>query len=75
VRPGRQAKIYLLKDGRAQAVDVQLGITDGSKSEVIGGPIDEKDWVIIGMSSSASSQSQGGVVNPFQPTRPRGRIR
>lgn len=74
-RPGRQAKIYLLKDGRAQAVDVQLGITDGSKSEVIGGPIDEKDWVIIGMSSSASSQSRGGVVNPFQPTRPRGRFR
>ena len=31
---GRQVKIYLLKDGKAQPVEVQVGITDGSKSEV-----------------------------------------
>jgi len=34
-RPVRQVKIYLLKDGKAQPVEVQVGITDGSKSEVI----------------------------------------
>jgi len=66
----RQAKIYVLKDNLAQAVDVQLGITDGSKSEVISGPINEKDLVIIGMSGGAAGQSQA-VINPFQTTRPR----
>jgi HlyD family secretion protein len=71
VRPVRDVKIYVLKGARAQPVDVQLGITDGSKSEVISGPIDENDLVIIGMSSSASAQGQAGVTNPFQPVRPR----
>jgi HlyD family secretion protein len=66
----REAKIYVLKDGRPQPVELQLGITDGSKTEVLSGPINEKDLVIIGFSSSATSQSQA-VVNPFQPTRPR----
>jgi HlyD family secretion protein len=67
----RQAKIYIVKDGQARAVELQLGITDGSKTEVISGPINEKDLVIIGMSGGASGQSQTGVANPFQPTRPR----
>jgi HlyD family secretion protein len=71
VRTARQGKIYVLKDNQIQAVEVQLGITDGSKTEVIQGPINEKDLVVIGMSSSASGQSQGGVSNPFQPSRPR----
>ncbi len=70
MRRRRQAKIYVLKDNQAQAVDVQLGITDGSKSEVISGPINEKDLVIIGMSGSATGRSQA-VINPFQTTRPR----
>ncbi|HEY7221943.1 MAG TPA: efflux RND transporter periplasmic adaptor subunit [Candidatus Binatia bacterium] len=71
VRTARQGKIYVLKDNQIQAVEVQLGITDGSKTEVIQGPINEKDLVVIGMSSSASGQGQGGVSNPFQPSRPR----
>ncbi len=71
VRRVREAKIYVLKGARAQAVDVQLGITDGSKSEVISGPINENDLVIIGMSGNASGQGQAGVANPFQPSRPR----
>jgi HlyD family secretion protein len=66
----RQVKIYVMKDGKAQPVEVQLGITDGSKTEVIAGTLKENDPVIIGMSSSAA-QSQSGVVNPFQPTGPR----
>jgi HlyD family secretion protein len=71
VRRVREAKIYVLNGTRAQAVDVQLGITDGSKSEVISGPLKENDLVIIGMSSTVSGQSQTGVTNPFQPSRPR----
>ena len=68
----RQVKVYVMKDAKAQPVDVQVGITDGSKTEVIAGSISENDPVIIGMSSSATAQGQSGVANPFQPQQPRG---
>jgi HlyD family secretion protein len=68
----RQVKIYVAKNGKAQALDVQVGITDGSKTEVIAGTLNDNDPVIIGMSSSASAQAQSGVANPFQPQPQRG---
>ena len=67
----REVKIYVAKGVKAQSVDVQIGITDGSRTEVISGALNENDPVIIGMSSSAGSQSQSGVANPFQPAQPR----
>jgi HlyD family secretion protein len=70
-RKVREAKVYVVKDAKAQAVDVQLGITDGSRTEVIAGALNENEPVIIGMSSSLGGQSQTGVVNPFQPAQPR----
>ena len=69
---GRRVTIYLLSAGKAAAVDVQLGITDGSKTEVRSGELKENDAVIIGVSSGAGSQNQPAVVNPFQPAQPRG---
>jgi len=69
-RPVRQVKIYLLKDGKAQPVEVQVGITDGSKSEVIDSALKENDPIIIGLSSGAN-QGQSATVNPFQPAQPR----
>ncbi len=71
----RLVKIYVLKDGKAQPLEVQLGITDGSKTEVISGKLAENDPVIIGMSSGASASTQGGVANPFQPAGPRFGVR
>jgi HlyD family secretion protein len=68
----RQVRIYVLRDGQAQPVEVQLGITDGSKTEVQKGELKEDDAVIIAIASGAGSGSQTGVVNPFQPARPRG---
>jgi len=66
----RQVKVHVLKDGQARPVDIQVGITDGSKTEVVAGPLAANDAVIIGMSSSATGQGQTGVANPFQPARP-----
>ena len=63
--------LYVLSGGAAKPVEVQLGITDGSKTEVRGGELKENDLVIIGMTST-EAQGQTGVVNPFQPSRPRG---
>jgi HlyD family secretion protein len=62
----------VLKDDKAQAVEVQIGITDGSRSEVLGDVLNENDAVIIGMSSAASPAAQSGVANPFQPQPARG---
>jgi HlyD family secretion protein len=67
----RQVKVYVMKDGKAQPLDVQVGITDGSKTELISGGLNENDPVIIGMSSGAGAQAQGGVANPFQAQVPR----
>ena len=66
----RRLTIYVLKGGQAEPVEVQLGITDGSKTEVTGGEINENDSVIIGMTGGA--QTSSGVANPFQPRRPGG---
>jgi HlyD family secretion protein len=70
-RGGRRISIYLLRNGKSEPVEVQLGITDGSKTEVREGELKENDPVIIGL-ASAGTQSQTGVVNPFQPSQPRG---
>jgi HlyD family secretion protein len=70
-RGGRRISIYLLRNGKSEPVEVQLGITDGSKTEVREGELKENDPVIIGV-ASAGTQSQTGVVNPFQPSQPRG---
>jgi HlyD family secretion protein len=67
----RQVKIYVMKEGKAQPVEVQAGITDGSKTEVIAGALMENDPVIIGMSGGAAAQGQSGVANPFQAQVPR----
>ena len=66
----RRARIYLLKDDKAQPVEIQLGITDGSRTEVRSGDVKENDPVIIGMSSADSSGP--AVANPFQPQRSSG---
>ncbi len=71
-RGPRRTRIYLLQDSKAQPVEVELGITDGSKTEVRSGALKENDAVIISMAGGANGKSQTGVVNPFQPPRQRG---
>ena len=70
-RGTRRVRIYVLREDKAQPIEVQLGITDGSKTEVVSADLRENDPVIIGMSSGASSANPG-VANPFQPSQPRG---
>ena len=70
-RGGRRSLIYVLRGVQAEPVEIQLGITDGSKTEVREGELRENDVVVIGMGSTGT-QNQSGVVNPFQPTQQRG---
>ena len=70
VKDGRWVRIYVLKELAAQPVEIQLGITDGSQTEVIEGGIQEGSPVIIALSDSAkTAAAQPGIVNPFQPPR------
>lgn len=71
-RATRTATIYVLKDNKAQPVEIELGITDGTRTEVRGEALNDNDHVIIAISSAASSAGQSGIANPFQPQRTRG---
>ncbi|MBI4490571.1 MAG: efflux RND transporter periplasmic adaptor subunit [Deltaproteobacteria bacterium] len=64
-KDGRWVRIYVLKDLQPQPVQVRLGITDGSYTEVIEGEIQEEQRIILAMSSSAESNRRSGVYNPF----------
>ena len=67
----RSVTVYVLKDNRAQPVEIQLGITDGSRTEVRAGELNEEDPLSIATSSAAAA-GQSGVANPFQPQQQRG---
>jgi HlyD family secretion protein len=69
VRGNRRAVVYVLKENKAQPVEVQLGITDGSRTELRSGELNENDPVIIAASSAGASSGQGRVANPFQQQR------
>ncbi len=71
-RGNRRATIYVLRDDKAKPIEVELGITDGTRSEVLGEVLSENDPVVIGMSSAAAPATQSGVPNPFQPQPTRG---
>jgi HlyD family secretion protein len=70
-RGERRATVYVLRENKPQPVEVQLGITDGSRTEVRGG-LEENDALIIAASSAAGAASQPGIANPFQPPQQRG---
>jgi HlyD family secretion protein len=70
-RATRRGRIYVLRGDKAQPLEVQLGITDGSKTEITSADLKENDPIIIGMSSGASSANPA-IANPFQPSQPRG---
>jgi HlyD family secretion protein len=67
-RANRRATVYLLREDKARPVEVQLGITDGSRTEVRSG-LEENDPLIIATSSAAGA-APSGIANPFQPQQP-----
>jgi HlyD family secretion protein len=59
--PGR---VYTLVDGRPRAIDVRVGISDGTMSEVVGDGVAEGMDVIVGL------QGAGGPAAPAQKGSP-----
>jgi HlyD family secretion protein len=62
-------RLYVLENGQPKSVEVRLGLTDGSTTELVGGPLAEGAEVIIGVAEAGRSSGQapsGGL--------PRGRF-
>src|SRR5262245_41672609 len=47
--PGQSGRVWVVgEDGKPRPVPIQVGISDGSRSEVLGGPLTEQSQVIVG---------------------------
>ncbi len=53
--------VYVLKDGQAVPVEVRLGGSSGSMSEVVGGDLQEGDLVIMNPPTSSQNQNSPGA--------------
>jgi HlyD family secretion protein len=64
--PGKPARLYKLVNGNPVPVDVRIGISDGQRTEVIGGLADN-DAVIVGDLGAAggAARPQGARRGPF----------
>lgn len=52
--------VYLLRDGRPVPVEIVVGLTDGTSTEVVSGDLREGDLVIVGDGGASSTPSQSG---------------
>ena len=59
-RDAQQATVYVLDGGKLQPLGVQLGITDGRQTEVVGGDLQEGARIVIG-ENTASGKSPSSV--------------
>lgn len=66
---GGRGRIYTVtEDGKAKAVDVRLGLSDGSSTEVIAEGLTEGAAVVVGMTGGTAGST---APRPQQPTGPR----
>lgn len=59
---------YVPDGASSRAVDLEVGISDASYTEVRPGPLEEGDLVIVGDDGDAAKEAQG-VTNPFAPRK------
>jgi len=61
--PGRT--VWVLADGQPRPVQVQIGISDGSVTEVLGGELDEGALVILGQTGGEAPKAAGPSSSPL----------
>jgi HlyD family secretion protein len=58
-RSASSGRVWVLDDtGRPTAVDVRIGLTNGTHSEIVGGALQEGTQVIVGLQADARSRTQ-----------------
>ena len=57
----RRARVYLLREHQPEAVDVVIGITDDTETQLIGNDLDEGDMVIVGKTFVKAEDGKGSV--------------
>jgi HlyD family secretion protein len=51
-------------DGQPRAVEVRTGLTDGTSTEILEGPLKEGDEVIAGIGEPPGAKKAGGPSGP-----------
>ena len=67
--------VYVVDEtGGLRAQPVELGISDGTWTEVVGSGPREGDWIATGIQTAAEKEKseKSGSSSPFMPRRPRG---
>lgn len=70
-----RARLWLFMDRQLKPVNVRLGVTDGSFTELLGADLQEGMEIVTGLTgvtSARATPAAGGTANPLIPTRGRG---
>ena len=65
---GTRARLYVMENGLPKALDVRLGVTDGTNTEVSGRDLKEGTEIIVGRASGAAGAT-GAPRSPGGPPR------
>ena len=57
--------IWILENGAPRPVQVQIGISDGSKTEIVGGELKEGDQIITGQTGGEVAKAETPAASPF----------
>jgi len=59
-------RVWVVRSGTAQAVELRLGLSDGTATELVAGPLSAGDEVIVGLASAAAPRDPAlPRVRPF----------
>ncbi|MEZ5292334.1 MAG: efflux RND transporter periplasmic adaptor subunit [Vicinamibacterales bacterium] len=70
-----RGRLWIFSNRELKPVNVRLGVTDGSFTELLGGGLEENMEVVTGLTGVASARATpapGGTANPLMPGRGRG---
>jgi len=73
--PADRRQVWMLRNGTPMPVFIRVGISDGSKTEVVDGPIQEGDELLVDVSENENTKSRGPQPKMFGPGGPPGRGR
>jgi HlyD family secretion protein len=58
-------RVWILRDGEPQPVELRLGLSDGTSTELLSGPLKEGDEVVVGLLEARSESPAGPRMRLF----------